>query len=130
MVNPTGMAQTLRRLEALRHPHRFHHLSYNCLRQRKRSGQEHDSSSGGLDLQRLAADEICIDLFSRHSLGNDAKGINQVVVREGTSQREGSIRKETTRWRGNPERRERQVENIDLTWIIHSGDVSRLAGAA
>lgn len=38
-------------------------------------------------------------------------------VREGQASREGSIRKETTRWRGNPERRERDVENIDLSRI-------------
>ena len=38
-------------------------------------------------------------------------------VKEGKSSTEGSIRKETTRWRGNPERRERNVENIDLSRI-------------
>lgn len=39
-------------------------------------------------------------------------------VREGATTREGSIRKETTRWRGNPERRERPVEYIDLSRIL------------
>jgi ATPase subunit of ABC transporter with duplicated ATPase domains len=38
-------------------------------------------------------------------------------AREGNSIREGSIRKETRRWRGNPYRRERHVENIDLSRI-------------
>jgi predicted ATPase len=38
-------------------------------------------------------------------------------VREGQTTREGSIRKETNRWRGNPNRRERHVENIDLSRI-------------
>ncbi len=38
-------------------------------------------------------------------------------VREGSTQREGSIRKESSRWRGNPERRDRHVENIDLSRI-------------
>ena len=38
-------------------------------------------------------------------------------VKEGKSSREGSIRKETTRWRGNPERRDRNIENIDLSRI-------------
>lgn len=38
-------------------------------------------------------------------------------VREGHTTKEGSIRKESTRWRGNPERRERNVENIDLSRI-------------
>lgn len=35
-------------------------------------------------------------------------------VREGTAVREGSVRKPTTRWLGNPERRERRVTYIDL----------------
>ena len=38
-------------------------------------------------------------------------------VREGQTTREGSVRKESTRWRGNPDRRERNVENIDLSRI-------------
>ena len=38
-------------------------------------------------------------------------------VREGTSTKEGSIRKESTRWRGNPDRRIRRVVNIDLSRI-------------
>ena len=38
-------------------------------------------------------------------------------VREGHTSREGSVRKESTRWRGNPDRRERHVENIDLSRI-------------
>lgn len=38
-------------------------------------------------------------------------------IREGSTQREGSIRKETLRWRGNPDRRERDIENIDLSRI-------------
>lgn len=39
-------------------------------------------------------------------------------VREGQRSLEGSIRKETNRWRGNPDRRERIVENIDLSRIL------------
>ena len=38
-------------------------------------------------------------------------------VREGQSTRDGSIRKESTRWRGNPDRRIRRVVNIDLSRI-------------
>jgi predicted ATPase len=38
-------------------------------------------------------------------------------IREGENIVEGSIRKESTRWRGNPERRRRNVMNIDLTRI-------------
>jgi AAA domain len=38
-------------------------------------------------------------------------------VREGATVSSGSVRKETTRWRGNPERRERNVEYIDLSRI-------------
>jgi predicted ATPase len=38
-------------------------------------------------------------------------------VREGQQTREGRIRKESSRWRGNPDRRERHVENIDLSRI-------------
>ncbi len=38
-------------------------------------------------------------------------------VREGSTVRDGSVRKETTRCRGNPERRERPVVNIDLSRI-------------
>ena len=38
-------------------------------------------------------------------------------VREGQSTKEGSIRKESTRWRGNPDRRDRNVVNIDLSRI-------------
>jgi predicted ATPase len=38
-------------------------------------------------------------------------------VREGGQMRDGSIRKESSRWRGNPDRRERHVENIDLSRI-------------
>lgn len=38
-------------------------------------------------------------------------------VREGSSIRDGSVRKESTRWRGNPDRRERHVENIDLSRV-------------
>ncbi len=39
-------------------------------------------------------------------------------VREGQKSLEGSIRKESNRWRGNPDRRERIVENIDLSRIL------------
>jgi predicted ATPase len=38
-------------------------------------------------------------------------------VREGVTVSTGSVRKETSRWRGNPERRERNVEYIDLSRI-------------
>lgn len=38
-------------------------------------------------------------------------------VREGSSTKEGSVRKESTRWRGNPDRRDRPVVNIDLSRI-------------
>lgn len=38
-------------------------------------------------------------------------------VKEGQTLKEGSIRKFPGRWRGNPERRERHVENIDLSRI-------------
>jgi len=38
-------------------------------------------------------------------------------VREGTNVTTGSVRKETSRWRGNPERRERNAEYIDLSRI-------------
>lgn len=38
-------------------------------------------------------------------------------VKEGTATRDGSVRKFEQRWRGNPERRERHVENIDLSRI-------------
>jgi predicted ATPase len=38
-------------------------------------------------------------------------------VREGDHRRQGSIRKPTDRWRGNPERRERHVDYVDLSRI-------------
>lgn len=38
-------------------------------------------------------------------------------IREGAASREGSIRKFPGRWRGNPDRRERNTENIDLSRI-------------
>jgi len=38
-------------------------------------------------------------------------------VREGQQSLDGSIRKDSSRWRGNPDRRERHVENIDLSRI-------------
>ena len=38
-------------------------------------------------------------------------------VREGGSTKEGSVRKESSRWRGNPDRKDRNVENIDLSRI-------------
>jgi len=39
-------------------------------------------------------------------------------VREGQSSKDGSIRKESTKWRGNPDRRERAVKYIDLSRIL------------
>lgn len=45
------------------------------------------------------------------------KGMIKWWVREGTSTKEGSIRKFPGRWRGNPDRRERNTENIDLSRI-------------
>lgn len=38
-------------------------------------------------------------------------------VKEGDAMREGSVRKFEQRWRGNPDRRKRHVENIDLSRI-------------
>ena len=38
-------------------------------------------------------------------------------VREGGSTKDGSVRKDSSRWRGNPDRRDRNVENIDLSRI-------------
>src|ERR1041385_4490193 len=38
-------------------------------------------------------------------------------VREGETSTSGSVRKQSTRWRGNPERRVRTIEYIDLSRI-------------
>ncbi len=64
-----------------------------------------------------SADRFASDFFPDTPWDQVTDAKIQYSVREGTETRAATIRKPTNRWRGNPQRRERNVEYIDLSRV-------------
>ncbi len=64
-----------------------------------------------------SADRFASDFFPDTPWDQVTNSKIQYSVREGTDTHTAAIRKPTNRWRGNPQRRERSVEYIDLSRV-------------
>ncbi len=62
-------------------------------------------------------DRFASDFFPDTAWDEVTDAIIRYSVREGTEVHQATIRKPSNRWRGNPERRERSVEYIDLSRV-------------